>query len=132
MTQDDLQCLGQYTRDIANKMGLMDWYFYIGLGRTKGGEARHVATYGRKIAEIRFKKKIRKDDLVELRQTVCHELVHTHFAGCWDMVIRDIGHCMEEETYDVFVEGFRRQMEYAVDAIADVIAGQMPLIEWPK
>jgi hypothetical protein len=128
----DRRELQEYVRGIADRLELKDWKFQLATANLKNQCAKHHYVYGRKVARIVFHKTIRKEDPEELRQTLCHELIHTHLVGVWDMIIRDIGGSLESETYDIMIEGFRRQMEYAVDALADAIAPHMPLIEWPS
>lgn len=118
--------LRKHVRTIADQLRLRDWTIDVEVGKPKlkdrCAECRPV--YGRKCAIIRFHPDYL--DHSELHQTVIHELIHLHLYGWWDMCFRDAGLALSEDAYDIFIEGIRRQMEYGVDALADVIA---PLLQ---
>lgn len=145
MKKRDRRELERYVRGIANEMGLRDWTFTVEVvkqvGRTwnknkpQDGEewcATCKPVIGRKYAELTFASYLRNAPRDDLRHTVVHELVHCHFYGLWDMLRRDTLMQMEQEVYDMWVVGVERHMEYGVDAMADVIAPHLPLINWPK
>jgi hypothetical protein len=52
----------------------------------------------------------------------------------WEIIRNDLweGRLLGQEAYRAIECGFRRQMEFAVDGIAEAIAKHYPLIEWPK
>lgn len=39
---------------------------------------------------------------------------------------------MQQQTYEVLMAGFRRNIEFAVDGLASALAPSLPLIDWPK
>jgi len=139
MKARDISELERYIRWIANEMGLRDWTFHVVIAQptAKGSDdgsghewgAMCTPIPGRKHATLTFHPERRDDELAELRQTVVHELVHCHFFGLWDTCRRDLP--LDEEAYEMWIEGVRRHMEYGVDAVADAIAPRMPLIKWP-
>lgn len=140
MTKKDREALiGPYIRWIADAMGLQDWTFNVVIGQPDspnnpdglewGASCEPVP--GRKAATITVAPWLCTADREQLRETVVHELAHCHFFGVWDTVRRDLHGPLGQQTYDVFVAGLERHMEYGIDAVAETIARHMPLIEWP-
>lgn len=143
MDKRDCRELKKYVRWVANEIGLRDWTFLVTVGEVTHATrnappddavwcAKCGPVPGRKYAEITFDSGIRTWPLEDIRHTVTHELTHCHFYGLWDTVRRDTINMLKQKVYDVWISGIERHMEYGVDAMADVIAPQMPLIEWPK
>ena len=140
MRKRDRKELGRYVRWIADEMGLRDWTLRIDIAQPEAPNGADGMEWGascapipgRKAATITFAPWQRNVDLEQLRETVVHELTHCHFFGLWDTVRRDILHPLGQTTYDVFVAGLERHMEYGVDAMAEALAPHMPLIEWPS
>ncbi len=87
--------------------------------------------YGRKVAEMRVNSRFREYTLENQRDTIIHELVHCHLESPCNMVQNDLEALLGSATDGVFWEGYKRQMEYAVDALAKAIAKHLPLIDWP-
>jgi hypothetical protein len=137
----DRKELGRYVRAVADEMGLRDWTLNLEVdspdtpdgapdGMRWGASCEPVP--GRKAATITFDPCHREAQPEDLRETVVHELTHCHFFGVWDTIRRDLLRSLGQDSYDLFTAGVERHMEYGIDAIAEVIAKQMPLIEWPK
>jgi hypothetical protein len=141
MKKKHRKALGHYIRWIADEMGLRDWTFDLIIAepdppanRDPEGKGVFGATCepcpGRKQATLTFAPWKRNVPKEELRETVVHELVHCHFFGLWDTMRRDLLQTLGQGEYDIFIAGSERQMEYGVDAVAQALAKQMPLIEW--
>ena len=140
MTKRDHKELRRYVRAVADLMELRDWTVQVDVGRPNSPDhadglewgASCAPVTGRKFATLTFGPQLRHVLVEELRQTVVHELVHCHTFGMWDSVRHDLLVPLGQQTYDVFIAGFERQMENGVDALADAIAPRMPLIEWSE
>lgn len=139
MKKKDRKELGRYIRWIADEMGLRDWQFDLVVDKPEREDPEDFYTIatckpciGRKMAEIRCDPVVRNIPRKHLRQTICHELVHCHLFTMWDLIRRDLLPQMGQEAYDLFTASCERNMEYGVDAIGDVIAQKMPLIDWPS
>jgi hypothetical protein len=82
--------------------------------------------YGRKLATLYLCADWDERPEGEQRHTLVHELIHCHFAVPGDMVRLDLLRHLGQATYEVFWAAFRREVEFAVDGLADAFA---PLIE---
>lgn len=133
LTKKDREALLDYTRWIADEIGLRDWAFEFPGGEpdNENWGADVECLPGRKVANIRFRGDCREWDLDTLRATICHELVHCHLAPLQHQCENDLDGLLGRPSAEVFFNGFRRNLEYAVDAVAEAIAPHMPLIEWP-
>lgn len=133
-TDQEWQTLELYVRAIADALELRDWS--IDVSRDAPSSEEFIAScscaQSRKNASIYFSDVFRHVDPIEQRQTVVHELLHAHHEVCWRMVQTDLLSPLGQETYGVFCDGYRRAMEYAVDAIAEALARHLPLIDWPQ
>jgi len=127
------KALGKYIRWVADEMELRDWH--IDLMREsaeKGTLAQVHPTFGRKHVEVRFCARFRALPPEEQRNTVVHELVHLHTAAMQSQVEKDLEQHLAQGTDRVFFDSFQRNLEYAVDGLANALAKHMPLISWPK
>ena len=142
MNAKDRKEFGRYFRAIADQMGLRDWRFEIEWSDqlSKPNYAADVehdlgaqmnCIPGRRVGETTFAFSARDQPLDELRQTVCHELLHCHFAAMWHQVRQDLLERLGQDAYDLFIASFERNMEYGVDAAATAWAEELPLIQWP-
>jgi hypothetical protein len=115
-----IKALYPYVREIADKMGLKDWGVTLGDDYPEeGANASASFSGGRKYVVIRFKKKFYKESLEDLRETVCHELIHCHFAFL-DMPL--------ENSLGPVAKAFAIEaLEYGIDALCEVVALAMPL-----
>lgn len=90
-------------------------------------------TYGRKAVTIRFGVGFESRDREEQRSTLVHELLHVHF---WQVnqTIHDVQQRYSKSWLRMVDAAVTRETEYAVDAIADIVAPFMPLppTEKPK
>ena len=118
---------------MADEMELRDWTIVLSDKPAPEDALGYVkVTYGRKLATIDLTPDFRDCDLEEQRHTVVHELVHCHLEPATNMVLNDLEEPLGKQADQIFWEGFKRQNEYAVDALASAIAKHMPLIDWPK
>lgn len=134
MRKRDRKALERYARVVADRLELRDWTVAVDLETPGSDDDWHAysdCTMGRKHVRVAITPACRDWPLEELRQTVAHELVHAHFAVPWEMVRRDLHGLLLQTAYDVFADGFRRTLEYGVDAVADALAKHLPLIKWP-
>lgn len=140
MKKRDRKALSHYVRSIADEMGLRDWSFEVEIGEadvdlpweTISADASIECVDGRKFATITFPDDTRERPRDELRETVCHELIHAHLNPACEVIRVDAKVGFSQATYEMMMAGFRRNVEFAVDALAAVFAPRMPLIEWPK
>lgn len=133
MTKREWAALGRYVRWAADTMELRDWTFEIAHDPPDpDANARINLTYARKLAVVRFCSDFRQMPAEQQRHTVVHELVHCHLESATNMVLNDLEGHLAKPTDQIFWEGFKRQIEYGVDALASTIAKHLPLIAWPK
>lgn len=120
-----------YVRTIANVVELRDWTITVSREPAPKGCSGHVEiTYGRKLATISLDSSFRGRSREDQRQTVVHELVHLHLESAANMVQNDLEQWLGKQADQIFYDGFKRQMEYGVDALADALAKHLPLVEW--
>jgi hypothetical protein len=135
MRKRDREELGRYIRHVADEMGLRDWS--IGLVKRElpadqGEQANVEVVYGRKLAKITLRETFRSEHPEDQRQIIVHELVHCHFEPAVGQVRCDLEDHLSRQADRLFWEAFKRNIEYAVDALAEAIAPRMPLIDWPE
>jgi hypothetical protein len=118
-----------YVRRLADMVGLCDWRFVVleEAPADTDAVANVTPVAGRKYAEFRFRPDFFDDGPEERRATVLHELIHCHLAAISEQVRSDLLTHLGQATYDVFVAAFLRQLEYAVDGMAEAWAELLPL-----
>ncbi|MCE5322134.1 hypothetical protein LLG46_02335 [bacterium] len=130
----DYNPLCSYIREVADKLRLRDWEFVLKDEPPEDEDvsAEIVPIEGRKRASIYLCTGFRELSPEEQRHTIVHELLHCHLESATDIIRLDLWEhrVLSQNAYDILIGGFRRQIEYAVDAIADAIAHNFPLIEW--
>lgn len=133
MKKRDRKALVTYIRSTADQVGLKDWEVVLSDEPAAEGKAASVqAAFGRKFARILIGKGFRGEAPEDQRDTIMHELVHLHLEPAADMVYRDLEKILGRPADAVFTNGFDRQLEYGIDALAGALAPHLPLIEWPK
>lgn len=133
MTEKQRRSLEVYVRWAANELELRDWTIVVSTEAT--GDDSHAIvtnTYGRKLATIRFEDGFRDLDPEQQRHTVAHELIHCHLESATNMALNDLDELVGAPAGRLFWAGYRRQIEYGVDALASAIAKHLPLIDWTK
>ena len=133
MTKPEQKALGEYVRLVADMLELRDWTIELSEEPAPADSYGHITnTYGRKLAVLKLAPDFRSLTASQQRHTVVHELVHCHLESATNMVLNDLESHLAKQADQLFWEGFKRQIEYGVDALASAIAKQMPLIVWPK
>lgn len=131
LTEPERVVVGRYMRWVADAMELRDWTMELSHEPAdKDAYASIRATYGRKVALVDLCDNFRTLDADKQRHTIVHELVHCHLESAANMVFRDIEDFLGKQSDQIFYNGFKRQIEYGVDALASAIAKHMPLIDW--
>jgi hypothetical protein len=123
--------LVNYTREMADRMGLRDWSFDIASGEPSEGSIASTEVWGSSsTATIWIGDKFWKYGPLMMRETVCHELVHWHtdkfFKAGREVMRRTLG----REAYELSLDHYRAFHELTVDGIAAAWAREFPLIDW--
>jgi hypothetical protein len=86
---------------------------------------------GQKRAVIRLGPKFWTASADDQRQTIAHELTHCHHAltDAVIAVVRESGKLTTTDS-DWLNEQYKLAREYAVDGIADAVAGWLPVLVW--
>ena len=118
-----------YVNQLTIPLRLVDWEVRVSDSPCDDTDdlASINPTYGQKRATIRFCEGFDGRSTEEQRKTIAHELIHCHFWPMTEMAEADIEHFMSSGEREMFSRGFRRNMEYAVDALADALAPFLPL-----
>jgi hypothetical protein len=135
----DRKALGRYCRELADRLELRDWTINIEhaeLGNAGTDGERTLAdvdtTTGRKLVQVRVCSDFRAFDREKQRHVLVHELVHVHLAALQEQCEYDVADLIGKPADAVFCRSFRRNLEYAVDALASALAKHQPLIDWPE
>ncbi len=134
MRKRDRRELGRYARAMADELELRDWTINL-LYRPSDrcNDAEIGCVYGQKTANLQVSENFRQLDRDRQRQTITHELLHCHWHLPSEMVVtKDLEAALGAQADQLFAEGFRRQLEYAIDATAAALAKHLPYIDWPK
>lgn len=119
---DPLGNAGKMVRNLADAIGLRDWTFRVDYAPLENPHhaAEVTRTYGRKCAVVTIHDVFLQASPEEQVQTIAHELIHCHLG-----VVQDHAALLEQslpvETFSVWHPLFELQLEFAVDALADVI-----------
>lgn len=132
--------LADYIRDLADRMLLRDWVFFVSDDPEDcpddGIDDERCATFrgtlGRRAGAVWINREWWASATPEeRRQTAIHELIHAHEHASREIVIHAVT-VYPRRTADVLQAIYDVQMEYAIDALADVIAPFMPLPPEPE
>lgn len=132
MTKAQRTVLTDYVRTIADLIGLRDWTFEL-QPEFPADDARAAwcrPIYGRRLAHIAFRANTPEDTAAEVRNTVVHELLHCHLAPVQCQIERDLEPWLGKGTDQIFFDSFKRNLEYAVDALSTAVGKHYPLIAW--
>lgn len=131
MRHDQHAHLNEYVRMIADDLRLKDTHVELKRDDTTGfmnGESQ--SAYGRNGLWLWINPALALD-LVQLRQTVVHELLHHHFNPMRDVFLRVYGH--EPDTDDTLVGAlyrlFQERMESCLDVCASIMADHLPMMD---
>lgn len=127
----DRDYIGPYLRYLADNVGLRDWHIHFAYDPSPDGtDGQCNLAYGRRRAEISFKKEWMKEDESEFRDTCLLELIHCHTEQIIQPLqdIEDVlGKVMHAPLYNATVNG----LEHCIDAIAYDWGRHLPLpSEW--
>jgi hypothetical protein len=118
----------QYLRQLGDLLELRDWTLELETSEPDDESDAHVhITYGRKLAQVYVANDI-VADRPRLRQSLVHELVHCHLESATNMVLNDLSDVLGKPVDHVFWAGYKRQVEYATDALATALARRLPLM----
>ena len=133
MTPEDWEVLNAYIEARRNDLWLADWGFTVRHDPPSSASAMAEIrpTYGRRHATVRFCSDFRELSAAEQRHVVVHELIHCHLAQIQHLTSSDsgIGKALGTAGHPV-LDAVAMAIEHAVDSLADVIAPNLPLIEW--
>lgn len=124
------RALLKYIRAVMNEMELRDWTIHVmhdPLPADSGNLASINRTYGQKRAAISLCAGWDNLDADIRRSTIIHELLHCHWAGADSTIEEDLPNLLGMPTFNAFFEGYRRHMEYAIDAMAEAFSRYIPL-----
>jgi hypothetical protein len=127
------KALGEYTRWLANEVGLRDWMLHFDHEplATDSGHAAEIRTiYGQRDSTISLKRSWAADalrDPSQARQTLLHELIHAHFDIHVRFVTEDLKRVMGQLAHGPFCATFERAAELAIDNISAAWAQHIPL-----
>lgn len=133
MTETQWKTLGDYVRDMADVLGLRDWWLF--LDHTPSDDdcvASVKVIYGRRNATIRVSTTFMDERLDAQRNSIIHELLHCHtsqIVNCVDHDLHNSG-ALGTQALDLLMNTMLRTTELAVDAISMSIADRYPMIEW--
>ena len=133
MTDSQHRVLVNYVREVADKMGLRDWQFFIEkdyLVREPDRLAMTSVWGDSKTATIEFGESFFSTGPAMQREVVVHECTHWHLDAAWRLVSAVVKEHMAPAAVDVMRTAYEQQMELAVDGIASSWARSFPLINW--
>lgn len=134
MSKRDFTALGRYLRDLADQLGLRDWWIEL-LHEPSDDDALAscLSTYGRKLAQVSVCREFRNLEPVKQRWILVHELLHCHFAVTQDVVRgARLRATMGELVHAHFEADWMQAHEYAIDGVACEWAKSLPLPVWPR
>lgn len=132
--------LQAYVRDLADRLGLRDWTIRIDKEPASDGACAEIQCLsGQKRAILALGKNFYTpedcDTAGEIadwqRHTLVHELVHCHLASARQSVEDALDALAKPKASDAVFVSIDLQLEYATDAVADVVAPLMPLPNLP-
>lgn len=116
-------------RKIANAMGLRDYAVTILDELPEEGLIATVTVpRGRKHILLRLCPDFDALDELEQRHAFVHEFIHVHLAAATDRVYEDVRPELGSAMFRLFWNGYERDVETAVDALASVLAPSMPTL----
>lgn len=123
-----IERLTPYVTTLQAAMGLAHWHVIIyDDPHPHKPDCRAVIdpVEGRNLAELWLNDDALAGGPDDLRETICHELLHIHQAH-WLHAIDDLSGEFGTTAWNLWESGFRRELEYMTDALARVIAPHLP------
>ena len=134
MTKPTTKQINSYIRKLADQLGLKDWTILLGEDEpqpeNENTRADYTPTPTRKFSYVRFRSDMCEWPASEQRHAVIHELIHLHMVGMSEILREDLCDHLGQHLYNLAWNGYNRQRELAVDAIAASIAQWLPLPPW--
>jgi len=127
--------LARWLRESADKLLLNNWT--LRLWHEPPADDAHAsvfATTGRVYAAFRFDNAIFEVSPEDARNHLAHELCHVLFEAPTQMIEHDLNGLLADQTLTLFKSAYRRQMEFAIDHLASLVAPLLslpPWIGWP-
>jgi hypothetical protein len=130
-TGQQREWLASWLRVCADRMWLNHWTLRLWHEAPEtDAHASMAATEGRVFASFRFDNAIFEMDPSDARNHMAHELCHVLFEPASQMVDHDLKGALADQAHRLFRDGFRRQVEVAVDHLATIVAPQLPMPPW--
>lgn len=132
MEPEEIYTLGMYTRHVADRIGLQDWNLKVTVDLDPDDDEKfaEVKLTESQTAHIKYHPDLIDQTPEEQRLIVVHELVHCHLSRVQQSAEAVEDH-LGELVGGIWLTEWKRNLEYAVDALADVIAQDQLLIDWP-
>lgn len=126
MKTPEIEYWNTFTQSMAAEIGLRDWRFQIRYDKNKGNEHTACITriIGRKHAIITLTRRFLRQTNYGKAQTIAHELIHCHTGALQDL-ISDLEGVLPAEAFYILYNEHERLLEFAVDALADVVADHL-------
>ncbi len=116
-----------WIREIADRLGLRDWAIKLADEPTVDDTAGElICVYGRKLATLKLAYNFNDLSPSEHRYIVVHELLHIHLEPLGQVLLNLTAH-VGQSLYGLSRAHFTDATEYAVDALATVMAPSLPL-----
>jgi hypothetical protein len=131
MTGAERKRIARYIRTVANTLGLRDWTLNLAHDEPDDKEAYASVScvYGRRIANLWLAHGFEMLEPIEQRHVIVHELLHIHFDRTLKQSEGALPGLLGAASYAVYEAGLRESIEHGVDAVADALAGALPLPE---
>lgn len=112
-------------------MGLRDWSVDVDHEPSQSGfDAQVRIPDGRREIHLAFGEGFDHLEPDEQRHAVVHELVHPHLARIWSTVQDGATEAFGGIALRMFTQAVHREVEHSVDALAAIIARNMPEPPW--
>lgn len=127
--------LEQYVVTMADEMGLRTWRFQVKVGEiasdhvlrsTQEAGAQIEPLWANRSAVITLAPNWSERPPEDLRETVCHEMVHAHLSQ-FTWTVNMIEDALGTSAFQVFEQAMHIADEYATEAIAIAWAERLPL-----
>lgn len=85
---------------------------------------------GRKLATLYLNKSFCDYSVEKQVHSLVHELIHLHHISATDIIRVDLPRHLSQSCYEILWSGFKRQIEYCVDGLADAVCSLVPPIDY--
>ena len=125
------EALSVYGRRVADGIGLRDYEVEVEhRPASEGSIAECDVSPMRRAIRLRVCQGFSELPPEHQRHAVVHEFVHAFFVGVSTQVEENVTGWMPTRTYEMFQQGFERELERGVDALSVVISEHVPLPIW--